>query len=163
MKAMVEGDSTTVPPVTVVSWVGRYGAAQHSSRCLEMSPISRKENRSFGWNSTCPRTSARLRSLTSRPEITSCRKPLRFTYTESRRTAIVSEIGPVALTIPRMNPKLPASTWAENSGSKRGLAVMIEMRPADVLRPNRVPCGPRRPSIRSSAPRSVRPMPVRER
>ena len=36
------------------------------------------------------------------------------------------------------------------SGVKRGLAVMIEIRPAEVLRPNRVPCGPRSTSIRSS-------------
>ena len=44
-----------------------------------------------------------------------------------------------------------------------GFAVMIEIRPAEVLRPNSVPCGPRRTSMRSSGPRSVRPMPVRER
>jgi len=44
-----------------------------------------------------------------------------------------------------------------------GALLKMLMRPAEALRPNNVPCGPRSTSIWSSSPNSLRPMPERER
>ena len=44
-----------------------------------------------------------------------------------------------------------------------GALLTMLMMPAEALRPNSVPCGPRSTSMRSISPSSFRPMPERER
>ena len=48
-------------------------------------------------------------------------------------------------------------------GTLFGFLLTMLIRPADALRPNSVPCGPRSTSMRSISPSSLSPMPERER
>ena len=80
--------------------------------------------------------------------------------TSTRRAARLSFSGALSIASPFLRPKLPNCRLSEASRSFSGSWLMIEMAPAALLRPNRVPCGPLITSMRATSTKFIRAPPV---